>query len=447
MIALSTISIVLPFRNDATGTRLEAMRAVLRNIHEFCEDIDIHVIEQDTDIKFPKELITAQVRYTFFYNAGLFNLARARNIGLKLSTRPYVWMHDADVLNTPNTYLTVSKYNGISIVRPYMRSKDIDRSVTLAKSPMQHVRNDAAIHQRIATPVDRGCFAMQAIIPKSALPYIGYLDERCQGWGFEDGEYALRIMKLGYPIAYMDAECYHIEHVLPHGATARGPDRKCLIGSVEADAAYARNYKIYKETADSDAESLRKRHGLLNLNASHEIRCTAPLRQHMFDEPLCLSIARLFKKYNITSCLDIGCGDGSYTKTLRYLGINCVGLDSASDTVLRTNGAGFIGDLRVPIPKQLRQEAVLSLEVGEHVDKKYEPQIFRNLWDMASKVIIVSWAIPGQGGEGHVNCLPNEYVIKKMQELGARFDEATSQALRQVSTLPWFKNTIMVFHK
>jgi len=71
--------------------------------------------------------------------------------------------------------------------------------------------------------------------------------------------------------------------------------------------------------------------------------------------------------------------------------------------------------------------------------------------------VILSWALPGQEGDGHVNCQPNDYIIGQMQKLSFNFDKSTTDDMRrylwsnstcagQVNT-PNFMYTLMVFTK
>jgi hypothetical protein len=46
---------------------------------------------------------------------------------------------------------------------------------------------------------------------------------------------------------------------------------------------------------------------------------------------------------------------------------------------------------------------VMSLEVGEHIDAKYESTFVDNLHRANRKGIILSWGLVGQGGHSHVN--------------------------------------------
>lgn len=90
---------------------------------------------------------------------------------------------------------------------------------------------------------------------------------------------------------------------------------------------------------------------------------------------------------------------------------------------------------------------VFSLEVGEHIPNKWEDTYLDNLARNSAKYIIMSWAIDGQKGDGHVNCHPNHYIIGKMFERGFFFSTPVSRYLRSCASLFWLKHTIMVFEK
>lgn len=95
-----------------------------------------------------------------------------------------------------------------------------------------------------------------------------------------------------------------------------------------------------------------------------------------------------------------------------------------------------------------KSKVVMSLEVLEHVPKSEEIKVVDNVLRLAEDRIILSWAIPKQGGQHHVNERSNQYVLKLMQDkYGLKYCETISKQLRQKSTLAWFKNTIFVFSK
>lgn len=165
---------------------------------------------------------------------------------------------------------------------------------------------------------------------------------------------------------------------------------------------------------------------------------------HMFDEPLCKAIIKGLK-HGMT-VVDLGCGNGAYTMALRNAGFMCIGYDGSPLTEELTGGICRILDLSEPVQIG-RYDLVLSLEVGEHIPSKYEDVFIKNLDNACRMFIILSWAIEGQPGTGHVNCRNNDYVIGKMRDRGFFYCPESTQELRDSSTLPWFKNTLLVFQR
>lgn len=163
-----------------------------------------------------------------------------------------------------------------------------------------------------------------------------------------------------------------------------------------------------------------------------------------FDEPLSKSIVNLFKNNGVCSLYDFGCGHGLYTKYFIENNFICHGYDGNPYTFTITNGLCNVLDLSIPI-NLLPLDFVLSLEVGEHIPKQFESNFIQNLHKHNTKGIIVSWAVKGQGGNGHVNEQNNDYIKQQFLDLGYENNIDQEKILRNSATIPWFKNTIMVF--
>lgn len=165
----------------------------------------------------------------------------------------------------------------------------------------------------------------------------------------------------------------------------------------------------------------------------------------MFDSSICDSIVKLVKENGYKTAYDFGCGMGLYTLALRNAGVSADGFDGNPNTPLLTNGVCKVLDLSQPIALE-KADVVLCLEVGEHIPKQYEDILFANIANNALFSVILSWAVPGQPGEGHINCRTNEYVSAKLREYGFLRDFAAENKLRNsVSNAYWFRNTLMVF--
>ena len=167
---------------------------------------------------------------------------------------------------------------------------------------------------------------------------------------------------------------------------------------------------------------------------------------HPIDKSLGKFLVNYFR-FKEGSILDLGCGNGYYTKLLREYGIDCDGYDGNPNTIELTNGMCGIIDLTVPFKLVKKYLTVLCLEVGEHILEKYMNTFIENIHRNNTKQIILSWAIPGQGGYGHVNELSNEIIIETFKDLGYLHNVDLDQKFRDASSLFWFKNTIMIFTK
>ena len=164
---------------------------------------------------------------------------------------------------------------------------------------------------------------------------------------------------------------------------------------------------------------------------------------HCFDSPLAEQLKNLFKYHKV---IDLGCGPGYYTKYFLENDIECEGWDGNPNTPEISNGLCKVADLTQPQSFQSKNW-VLSLEVGEHIPKEYEDVFIKNLVHHATEGVVLSWATPGQPGDGHVNCQSNEYVVALLEKYGFVLDTATTARMREAAELWWFQNTVMCFRK
>lgn len=144
--------------------------------------------------------------------------------------------------------------------------------------------------------------------------------------------------------------------------------------------------------------------------------------------------------------IDFGCGDGYY---LNYLNTHNVPLVIGFDGYKSVDkDFVFESDLSKPRNFPVRGQ-VLSLEVGEHIPVQYEQTFIDNLCRHCDSRLVLSWALPGQNGHGHVNCRPNEYVIEQVEQRGFKFHIHQTNFLRSDIEMhvSYFKTTLMVFDK
>jgi hypothetical protein len=165
---------------------------------------------------------------------------------------------------------------------------------------------------------------------------------------------------------------------------------------------------------------------------------------HFFDPILARELELLL--YGKSVC-DFGCGMGEYVHWFRKNGLECDGYDGNPNTYELSLGECGTLDLAKPFDLEKRYDAVICLEVAEHVPRQYEAILLDNLARHAREMIVLSWAVPGQLGDGHVNNRMNSYAIYRLWQRGFRLQPSATISLRAHSSLPWFAHTLMVFSR
>jgi hypothetical protein len=145
--------------------------------------------------------------------------------------------------------------------------------------------------------------------------------------------------------------------------------------------------------------------------------------------------------------IDFGCGDGYYLHSLKLNGFDCViGIEGH----INPSRPKFIFNADISQPRQYPFHGqVMSLEVGEHIPVEFEQNYIDNLSRHCASRMVISWAVPGQNGIGHVNCRENSYVIDQMEKRGLKLNDKVTAYLREGIEMHvrYFENTLMVFDK
>lgn len=164
--------------------------------------------------------------------------------------------------------------------------------------------------------------------------------------------------------------------------------------------------------------------------------------------------------YSPKTFADVGCGDGRYCKIFKAYGWkNVVGYEGTKNI---SNLGVYDNIINVNLTKPFcnypssmssdtggsSYELVICLEVGEHIPKKYEDVFIDNLCNFVDKELILSWAPPGQySASGHVNLQSKDYVIKKLEKKGFKYNSGKAGFLQEYASFSWFKKNLMVFEK
>lgn len=168
---------------------------------------------------------------------------------------------------------------------------------------------------------------------------------------------------------------------------------------------------------------------------------------HVHSNELADFIAKILLEDKGKYVLDFGCGLGDYLKHLSdYTFENLIGFEGDPPAKKHFNNI-ITQDLTIPFNANIKGN-VICLEVGEHIPAQYMYNLLDNIKTHLDGYLIMSWAVRGQAGYGHVNCLDNNEIIDIITKyMNVQYLDDLSQQGRRIigDNTPWFKNTLLIF--
>ncbi len=152
------------------------------------------------------------------------------------------------------------------------------------------------------------------------------------------------------------------------------------------------------------------------------------------------------------SVLDVGCGQGIWaarfakeTSVSEVIGVDGAYVDRGK---LAMPAESFVShDLTTPLDLGRSFTLALSLEVGEHLPSEATPVLVDTLADHAD-IVAFSAAVPGQGGEHHVNERPLDDWRAEFARRGyAAFDYVRPFLAGRTDVEPWYRYNILLYVK
>lgn len=148
--------------------------------------------------------------------------------------------------------------------------------------------------------------------------------------------------------------------------------------------------------------------------------------------------------------LDLGCGGGFYLNALAAVGYSCRGVEGTPNIREIAEFDGIeTADLSRPLRLDWPRSSVLCLEVGEHLLPEAEATLLDTIDRYCSGLLVLSWAIPGQHGHGHINCRSNSHVYRRCRERGFELLPEQTFLFREgvEEHVKYFRNTLQVFQR
>jgi len=161
-------------------------------------------------------------------------------------------------------------------------------------------------------------------------------------------------------------------------------------------------------------------------------------------------VPRLTAAITVRSVVDFGCGQGAWLNVWAQAGISVVGVDGPYIDARRLliDAHAFHGaDLAAPIDLGRQFDIVQSLEVAEHLPAAKSEQFVDTL-TLHGACVLFSAAVPGQGGENHINERPLGYWRALFRERGyAAVDYLRPLICHDRNIARWYRCNMMLYVK
>jgi len=141
--------------------------------------------------------------------------------------------------------------------------------------------------------------------------------------------------------------------------------------------------------------------------------------------------------------LDLGCGVGTWLHTFKKMGVETIyGFDGeyVNKSQLLIPQSSFTPvDLSKQMPKIVKVDLAMSLEVAEHLPEKMADQVVAYLTACSDRVCFGA-AMEFQGGSGHINEQNQSYWVKKFLAKGYLPTRLIQEKL-------WSNNNVEVWYR
>jgi hypothetical protein len=140
----------------------------------------------------------------------------------------------------------------------------------------------------------------------------------------------------------------------------------------------------------------------------------------------------LVDRFAVRTLLDLGSGLGYSAHFFSKLGPLVVAVDGLKKNVEMSSFPTILHDI-THAPLYCAVDLIYCVEVVEHIAEPYVPNLMATF--QGAKFVMLSHAVPEQGGYHHVNCKDDKYWVDQFNVAGFNMLPEDSARVRQYSAL------------
>ena len=159
----------------------------------------------------------------------------------------------------------------------------------------------------------------------------------------------------------------------------------------------------------------------------------------------------LISLFSPSSVIDIGCGTGNFLHIFKEKGVQDIkGLDGnwVNRELLFKNidqNEFEVADLEQLVDSKRKYDLAICLEVAEHLSGESADHFIKAICSY-SDIVVFSAAIPGQGGQNHINEQWPTYWINKFTDNNYELHDLIRPKIWHQSEIDyWYKQNMLVF--
>jgi SAM-dependent methyltransferase len=153
----------------------------------------------------------------------------------------------------------------------------------------------------------------------------------------------------------------------------------------------------------------------------------------------------VISRFSIKSVLDVGSGAGNASYFFHKAGLQVIAVDGLAENIEKSFYPAVLHDLTKG-PLKTVVDLVHCQEVVEHIEEQFIDNLMDTL--ICGRIVLISHAVPGQGGYHHVNLQPSSYWVEQFAKRGCSLlaaDSVRIQTLAEAEGAVYLARSGLVF--